>query len=123
MIRKQKIWWSEYAGKRMSLSRSLSTLLAAFALILLWGVADAVGRYQEAWAFALHTAVTCMTFLAVYLIQSSAKRRSADMQLEFSRLKQNARYIDNPLVHVEEMTDAELDHLHAYYQRLSNTKD
>ena len=114
---------NRYAGKLNIANGSMATLSLALVLILLWAAAAAAGTYLETWAFMLNGAITAITFLAVFLVQRSGKARSEAVQVEFNELKRGARYAGTRIVHVEDMNEAEIDHLHAYYQRLSDTKD
>lgn len=113
----------EHAAERVVSKGRMATVSICLGLILLLAAAEPIGRHSGAWAFMLHTGITGIAFLGVFLIQRFGQGHTETMQVEFSKRGRSARYLGRPIAQVEEMTEEELDRLHAYYQRLSDTKD
>jgi low affinity Fe/Cu permease len=113
----------DYAGRRISIKGNLASISLPLGLILLCSAAIPVGTYLQTADFMLNAGITGIIFLSVFFIQRSGKRTSKAMQVEVNPTRRGARYLGSRIVHVEEMNEEELDHLHAYYQRLSDTKD
>jgi low affinity Fe/Cu permease len=113
----------EHAARRVFTKRHMPTLSLCLVLILLLAAAEPVERYLGTLGFTLHAGITGLAFVSVFLIERSGKRHTEAMEVEFSQRSRRRRYLGKPIVHVEKMSEEELDRLHAYYQRLSDTKD
>lgn len=95
----------------------------AFAVIVIWGVTGPVFKYSDTWQLVINTGTTIITFLMVFLIQKSQNKDSKAIQLKLNELIAASRHASNRMVDIEDLTEAELDVLHKYYQRLSDISE
>ncbi|HAO27936.1 MAG TPA: hypothetical protein DCQ68_10150, partial [Chryseobacterium indologenes] len=58
-------------------------------------------------------------FLMVFLIQKTQNKDSKAIQIKLNELIASYEKASNRLVAIEDLTEEELDKLHAYYERLS----
>lgn len=95
----------------------------AFAVIIIWAVSGPIFKYSDTWQLVINTGTTIITFLMVFLIQKSQNKDSKAIQLKLNELIAASRHASNRMVDIEDMTEAELDILHKYYQRLSDISE
>jgi low affinity Fe/Cu permease len=55
-------------------------------VIIVWGVTGPTFRFSDAWQLVINTSTTIVTFLMVFLIQSTQNRDSAAVQLKLDEL-------------------------------------
>lgn len=95
----------------------------AFAVIIIWGITGPIFKYSDTWQLVINTGTTIITFLMVFLIQKSQNKDSKAIQLKLNELIAASRHASNRMVDIEDLTEAELDVLHKYYQRLSDISE
>jgi low affinity Fe/Cu permease len=94
------------------------SFLIALGLCLVWAALGPLFRFSDSWQLVINTATTVMTFLAVFLIQSTQNRDGLAIQLKLDELIRAVGGARNRLVNLEEWTDEELEALHAEFERL-----
>jgi low affinity Fe/Cu permease len=96
---------------------------AAFAVALLsimaWAVTGPTFGYSDTWQLVINTSTTIVTFLMVFLIQNTQNRDSAAVQLKLDELIRASHGAHNALLDLEELSEAELDHLREVYEELA----
>ena len=97
--------------------------ITAFVIILVWGVTGPVFGYSDTWQLVINTGTTIITFLMVFIIQKSQNKDSKAIQLKLNELIAASRHASNRMVDIEDLTEAELDVLHKFYQRLSDVSE
>lgn len=91
---------------------------AALAAVLLWAAAGPVMGYSEAWQLTINTATTIITFLMVFLIQSTQNRDAKTMELKLDELIRGVKGARTRLVRLEELSDDELEALRKEFDAL-----
>jgi low affinity Fe/Cu permease len=96
---------------------------AAFAIsvliILAWALTGPTFGYSDTWQLVINTGTTIVTFLMVFLIQNTQNRDSAAVQLKLDELIRASHGAHNALLDLEELSEAELDHLREVYEELA----
>ncbi|MHA4895186.1 low affinity iron permease family protein [Pedobacter sp. PWIIR3] len=95
----------------------------AAAIVLLWILTGPIFKYSDTWQLVINTGTTIITFLMVFLIQKSQNKDSKAIQLKLNELIAASRHASNRMVDIEDLTEAELDVLHKYYQKLSDVAE
>jgi low affinity Fe/Cu permease len=95
----------------------------AFTVIVIWGISGPVFKYSDTWQLVINTGTTIITFLMVFLIQKSQNKDSKAIQLKLNELIAASRHASNRMVDIEDLTEAELDILRKYYQKLSDVSE
>lgn len=106
-------WTSRQCGRA-------STFAIACALIVVWAVTGPAFQFSDTWQLVINTGTTIVTFLMVFLIQNTQNRDSAALHLkldELIRVNEDAR---NKLLDLEDLTEAELEHLKGSFTRLAD---
>lgn len=90
----------------------------AFAFTLLWGVTGPMFHYSDAWQLIANTVTNVVTFLMVFIIQSSQNRDSTAMQLKLDELLRAIEGARTGLVNLESLSDEDLGQLQREFERL-----
>ncbi|MEJ7557727.1 MAG: low affinity iron permease family protein [Pedobacter sp.] len=99
---------------------SASAFSTALLIIVIWLITGPIFHYSDTWQLVINTGTTIITFLMVFLIQKSQNKDSKAIQLKLNELVAASSHASNRLVDIEDLTEAELDILHKYYQTLSD---
>jgi low affinity Fe/Cu permease len=94
-----------------------ATFLIAAGLIIGWAASGPAFGFSDTWQLIVNTATTVITFLMVFLIQSTQNRDTRTLQLKLDELIIAVRGAHNQLAAAEDMSDAELEELQREYRR------
>lgn len=89
-----------------------ATFFAAAAIVVVWAVTGPLFGYSDAWQLVINTGTTIITFLMVFLIQSSQNRDSLEIQLKLTELVLAVRGANDRIAAIEDLSDKELEELH-----------
>jgi low affinity Fe/Cu permease len=87
-------------------------------IVLTWGITGPAFRYSDTWQLVINTGTTIVTFLMVFLIQNTQNRDAKAMHLKLDELIRAVASARNRLVHLEDLSDAELASLETEFKRL-----
>jgi low affinity Fe/Cu permease len=93
--------------------------MLACAMIVVWLISGPYFRYSDTWQLVINTSTTIVTFLMVFLIQSTQNRDSEAVQLKLDELLRVTKGARNALLDLEELEEDELDRLREVYLRLA----
>ena len=91
--------------------------MAALAIIVGWAATGPFFHFGDTWQLVINTSTTIITFLMVFLIQSSQNRDSRAIQLKLDELIRTSR-ARNAFADLENATDRELDTFAAEFKAL-----
>ena len=120
MQKKKDNFFERVATKITCWTGSSSAFLIAFAIILFWAISGPLFHFSDTWQLVINTGTTIVTFLMVFLIQKSQNKDGKAIQLKLNELIAASRHASNRMVDIEDLTEAELDILHRYYEKLSD---
>ena len=89
-----------------------ATFCAAVAIVVIWAFTGTLFGYSDAWQLVINTGTTIITFLMVFLIQSSQNRDSMEIQLKLTELVLAVRGANDRIAAIEDLSDTELEELH-----------
>jgi low affinity Fe/Cu permease len=95
-----------------------AAFMIACLTILLWILSGPWFRFSDTWQLVINTTTTVITFLMVFLIQSSQNRDAKAVHLKLDELIHGVRGARNELVNLEELPDDELLRLHDEFMRM-----
>src|SRR5690606_35082609 len=93
--------------------------ILAFGLVLLWLITGPIFKYSDTWQLVINTATTVVTFLMVFLIQSTQNRDTEALQVKLDELLRVTQGAHVALLDLEELSDKELDEVQACYVKLA----
>jgi low affinity Fe/Cu permease len=120
MEKKKHNIFERISNKITNWTGSASAFGSAVLIIVIWVITGPVFHYSDTWQLVINTGTTIITFLMVFLIQKSQNKDSKAIQLKLNELIAASRHASNRMVDIEDLTEAELDILHKYYQKLSD---
>lgn len=95
--------------------------LLAFATVLAWAATGPIFGYSDTWQLIINTSTTIVTFLMVFLIQNTQNRDSRVVTLKLDELLRAVRGARTEMVNLDHMTDEQLQHVQAEFERLHGT--
>ena len=98
---------------------SSQAFLLALAVVVVWAITGPLFNYSETWQLVINTGTTIITFLMVFLIQKVQNKDSKAIHLKLNELIASNARASNRMVLIEDLTEAELDQLHKFYQKIS----
>ncbi|MGE3856103.1 MAG: low affinity iron permease family protein [Dehalococcoidia bacterium] len=101
--------FARIARRTAHLTGSAWGFLAALAVVLGWAVVGPVFHFSETWQLVINTGTTIVTFLMVFLIQSSQNHDSAAMQIKLDELLRAVHGAHNSMIALESATEEEMD--------------
>lgn len=90
----------------------------ALTMIIIWAACGPAFGFSETWQLIINTGTTIITFLVVFLIQTSQNRDAKAVHLKLDELIHVISKARDRLIDAEDLTDEELDHLDAEFKRL-----
>jgi low affinity Fe/Cu permease len=112
----------KFAHRASQIAGSPGVFLLACLLIAAWACTGPVFHYSDTWQLIINTSTTIVTFLMVFLIQSTQNRDTRAIHLKLDELIRALKGARNKLVNLEEMSDEELDHLQDEFQRVCGAR-
>lgn len=97
---------------------SLWSFLAGAIVILAWLITGPVFRFSAGWQFVMTSGTTIFTFLLVLLLQYTEGRQTRAIQLKLDELIRALKEARTRLVHLEELSDEEMDRLQKEFEVL-----
>ena len=101
--------WTAHAAGRPQ------TFLAAVLLIVVWAVTGPLFGFSDTWQLVINTTTTIVTFLMVFLIQSTQNRDSEAMQVKLDEIIRAIGNAKNELLDLEELEEEHLDKIKKTY--------
>jgi low affinity Fe/Cu permease len=87
-------------------------------LIVLWALTGPLFGFSDTWQLVVNTATTIVTFLMVFLIQSTQNRDARAIHLKLDELIRGVKGARTAMVALENATDDELAELQEEFERL-----
>jgi low affinity Fe/Cu permease len=111
-------WFRKFAHKTSALVGSPWTFVAAFVIIVVWGLLGPVCKFSDTWQLVINTATTIITFLMVFLIQNTQNRDAKAIHLKLDELIHAVKGARNKLIDLENCSDEELKQIQEQFERL-----
>jgi low affinity Fe/Cu permease len=97
------------------------TFLFAVAVIAVWVLTGPMFVWSDTWQLVINTATSIVTFLMVFLIQSTQSRDTRAIHLKLDELIRVNKAARNSLVNVEEMSEAEIQEVKKTFDQVAST--
>ncbi len=93
--------------------------MLAVIVILLWVITGPIFDYSDTWQLVINTGTTIITFLMVFLIQSTQNRDTEAIQIKLDELIRSTSGAHNALLDLEDLEEEALDEFRRRYQILA----
>jgi len=114
--------FSHFASKVAMWCGSPIAFGLALGIVVLWAVSGPFFGYSETWQIVINTGTTIITFLMVFVIQSSQNRDGLALQLKLNEIIRTLEGARNSLVDAEDMDEKDLQKLRKSFQNLAHRK-
>ena len=111
--------FSHLARRIAALSGRPAAFLAAAAAIVLWALSGPLFGFSDTWQLMVNTTTTIITFLMVFIIQSTQNRDTTAIQLKLDELIRATQGAHNALLDLEEIDDERFEAYRRSYEKLA----
>jgi low affinity Fe/Cu permease len=112
-------FFNRLAGKVAHWTGHPAVFCIAGCIIILWALLGPLFGFSDTWQLVVNTGTTIITFLMVFLIQSTQNRDTAAMHLKLDDLIRTSKGAHLALMDLEELDEKELDELRGKYEALA----
>jgi low affinity Fe/Cu permease len=111
----QPFRFADFARRVSGLAGRPAAFMLACAAVALWAAAGPLFGYSDSWQLVINTSTTIVTFLMVFVIQTTQNRDTAAMQIKLDELIRVTQGAHTALLDLEKLDDAALqDYLERY---------
>src|SRR4051812_10856476 len=116
---KTQSWFGRFARWTARVTGRPAAFVIAVAVILVWAITGPIFNFSDTWQLVINTGTTIVTFLMVFLIQSTQNRDSEAIQVKLDELIRVIEGAHNALLNLEELEEEDLDRIRAGYEKLA----
>ena len=116
---KSRSWFTRFAKATSRLAGRPSAFFLASAIVLIWIVTGPLFGFSDSWQLVINTGTTIVTFLMVFLIQTTQNRDTEAVQVKLDELLRVTKGAHVALLDLEELEEHELDEVRAEYEELA----
>jgi low affinity Fe/Cu permease len=95
--------------------------MVACGVIIVWAFMGPLFGFSDTWQLVVNTGTTIVTFLMVFLIQSTQNRDSEAIQVKLDEIIRAIGRAKNELLDLEELEEADLDRIRKEYLALARS--
>ena len=118
MFKKRPAIFDRFARWVERQAGSPTTFLLAISLVVLWAVTGPIFGWSETWQLVINTGTTIITFLMVFLIQSTQSRDTQAIHLKLDELIRVNKQARNSLLNLEDLSEAEIETVKKTFEHL-----
>jgi len=116
---KSSSWFTRFAkGTAYATGQPVTFGLAAL-VVIAWAVSGPLFHWSDTWQLVINTGTTIVTFLMVFLIQSTQNRDAEAVHVKLDELLRVSPGAHNMLMNLEELEEHELERIRAVYVKLA----
>ena len=116
---KSRSWFTRFAKRTALVTGRPYTFLIAVLVIAVWAITGPLFGFSDTWQLVINTGTTIVTFLMVFLIQSTQNRDTEATQVKLDELIRAVGHARNELLDLEELEEEELDRIRGTYARIA----
>jgi low affinity Fe/Cu permease len=116
---RSRSWFTRLTKATAHASGRPPTFIAAVFIIVLWAVAGPLFNFSDTWQLVINTGTTIVTFLMVFLIQSTQNRDGEAIQVKLDEIIRAIGNAQNELLDLEELEQDDLDRIRKEYRRMA----
>jgi len=108
----------QYANKIADNVGSPAGFLVGLLAVIVWAATGPWYHYSDTWQLVINTGSSIVTFLMVFLIQSTQNRDARAMHMKLNELIRAMSTARNTMVDLENCTDEELEEIRAEFSNI-----
>ena len=118
---KATAWHSRFAKAASRICGRPIVFVLAVGTIFAWIFTGPIFGFSDTWQLVINTATTIITFLMVFLIQTTQNRDTEAIQIKLDELIRATQGAHNALLDLEELEEEQLDEFRARYESLAQS--
>jgi low affinity Fe/Cu permease len=118
MLDSQPISFDRFARWTERQVGSPTAFVLAVAVIVIWACSGPLFGWSDTWQLVINTGTTIVTFLMVFLIQSTQSRDTRALHLKLDELIRVNQMARNSLFNLEEMSESEIEEVKKTFDRI-----
>jgi low affinity Fe/Cu permease len=119
-IHRQNSWFTRFTKRSARVAGRPVAFTLAVTVLVLWAASGFLFDFSDTWQLVVNTGTTIVTFLMVFLIQSTQNRDSEAIQLKLDELIRATDGAHVALLDLEELDEEELERICKEYQDLAH---
>ena len=121
---KTNSWFSRFSNWTARITGSSGTFATALLIVVAWGISGPLFGFSDTWQLVINTGTTIITFLMVFLIQSTQNRDGQAIQIKLDELIRVSKEAHLALLDLEELDEKDLIKIRGEYEKLAdNARD
>lgn len=112
-------WFSLFAKWTSRITGHPLAFVTAVLIIVFWALTGPIFGFSDTWQLVINTGTTIVTFLMVFLIQNTQNRDTGAIQTKLDEVIRAMEGAHNALLDLEELDEAEIEHIRRDYRRLA----
>jgi low affinity Fe/Cu permease len=117
-VRTTNDWFGQFAAIASGWLGSKWAFAGAGLVIVIWALMGPIFHFSDTWQLVINTGTTIVTFLMVFLIQNTQNRDARAINLKLNELIRSIDKARDQMIDIENLSDLELDELHAKYEKI-----
>jgi low affinity Fe/Cu permease len=105
--------WTAHAAGRPA------TFIMAISIVCIWAITGPLYRFSDTWQLVINTGTTIVTFLMVFLIQSTQNRDGEAIQVKLDEIIRAIGNAKNEVLDLEELEEKDLVQIKKTYEDLA----
>lgn len=101
--------FTRFAQKTASITGRPGAFIGAVLLIVVWVLSGPVFGFSDTWQLVVNTGTTIITFLMVFLVQSTQNRDTTTIQLKLDELIMAVKDARNEMIDIEMVDDSQIE--------------
>ncbi|MEJ0012757.1 MAG: low affinity iron permease family protein [Bauldia sp.] len=97
-------YFSPFSARVSNWAGGHTAFLLALILVVVWAAFGPITGYSDNWMLVINTSTTIVTFLMVFIIQSSQNRDTRALQVKIDELLRATQGASNSLIDLEQLT-------------------
>ncbi len=102
-------FFRKFSQKISQLVGSPGAFFLAVTIVVTWAVTGPLFHFSDTWQLVINTGTTVITFLMVFLIQTTQNRDAKAVHLKLDEIVSTLKAARNELVDIEESSDEEIE--------------
>jgi low affinity Fe/Cu permease len=116
---KSRSWFTRFTKATAHATGRPLTFICAAGAVAVWAVTGPLFGFSDTWQLVINTATTIVTFLMVFLIQSTQNRDAEAVQVKLDEIIRAIGNAKNELLDLEELEEKDLDRIRETYRQMA----